>query len=79
MYVQFQNGIQPAKRKRALLASNPLKNNRSEARRGDEQRGETARAPPPGRYASFSMPEKTLRSAHDILADFTIPKLERLS
>jgi hypothetical protein len=79
IHAQFQNGIQPAKRKRALLASNPPRNNRSEAHRSDEQGGDGMIAPPPGGYESFPMPEKTLRHAHDNLAEFTTPKLERLS
>jgi hypothetical protein len=76
---EFQNGIQPAKRRRALLASNPLRNSRSEADRSDEQGGDGMIAPPPGDYDSFPMPEKTLGLVHDILADFATPKLERLS
>src|ERR1035441_557501 len=57
----LQNGIQPVKRKRALLASTPLRNNRSEAHRSDEQGGDGMIAPPPGGYDSFPMPEKTPR------------------
>jgi len=65
IYTSFQNSIQPAKRKRALLASNPPRNNRSEAHRSDEQGSDGMIAPPPGDYDSFPMPEKTLRPAHN--------------
>src|ERR1035437_7349997 len=56
----LQNGRQPVKRRRALLASNPLRNSRSEAHRSDEQGGgDGIIALPPGGYDRFRMPEKT--------------------
>jgi hypothetical protein len=76
---QLQNGLQPVKRKRALLASNPPRNSRWEAHRRNEQGGDGMIAPPPGGYDSFPMPEKTLRHVHDNLAEFATSKVEELS
>ena len=54
-----QDGSQPVKRRRALLASNPLRNNRSETHRNDE--GAITVAPLPHHCDRFPMPQKTHR------------------
>jgi hypothetical protein len=66
-----QHSSQPAKRRRALLASNPLRNSRSKTHRNDEGAAALV-APLLHRCDRSSMPPKT-QSHHGADVPFTVP------